>query len=232
MNHSSIHLADLTSKGKPGADLGPAALLATSLLSHLSSSQQTCQVKCTPQSTIRSDLPVRNMLNPHIVSTYTRELATQTYASASSSSRSHITLTLGGDHSVAIGSVAGIAKAVFERTGLKLGLIWVDAHADINTPEMTRSGNIHGTPMAWLTGLARSNDESVFGWIEELHRVDVSKIVYIGLRDVEEGEESLLREHKIKTYRMRDIERQVNFTLLLLSRLFTLSDIFAYYLGY
>ena len=119
-------------------------------------------------------------------------------------------LTLGGDHSIAIGTVAGSAKAIRERLGREMALIWVDAHADINTPETSGSGNIHGMPVAFLTRLAKESREDIFGWLEDNMMVSVKKLVYIGLRDVDRGEKKILREHGIKAFSMHDIDKQVN----------------------
>lgn len=116
-------------------------------------------------------------------------------------------LTLGGDHSIAIGTISGTARAIRERLGREMAVIWVDAHADINTPETSGSGNIHGMPVAFLTGLAREEDEDIFGWITEEGRISVKKLVYIGLRDVDIGEKKILREHGIKAFSMHDIDK-------------------------
>ena len=83
----------------------------------------------------------------------------------------------------------------------------VDAHTDINTPETSDSGNIHGMPVAFLTGLAKEERKDIFGWLQEDQLIDTSKIVYIGLRDVDAGEKKILREHNIKAYSMHDIDR-------------------------
>lgn len=83
----------------------------------------------------------------------------------------------------------------------------MDAHTDINTPETSDSGNIHGMPVAFLTGLAKEERKDIFGWLQEDQLIDTSKIVYIGLRDVDPGEKKILREHNIKAYSMHDIDR-------------------------
>ena len=83
----------------------------------------------------------------------------------------------------------------------------MDAHTDINTPETSDSGNIHGMPVAFLTGLAKEERKDIFGWLQEDQLIDTSKIVYIGLRDVDAGEKKILREHNIKAYSMHDIDR-------------------------
>jgi arginase len=141
-----------------------------------------------------SDPPHRNMLKPRAVSAVTEALSKQVYDHAK---EGRFVLTLGGDHSIAIGTISGTAKAV----------IWVDAHADINTPETSDSGNIHGMPVAFLTGLASDKPDAPFGWLKDEHRVSVKKLVYIGLRDVDRGEKKILRENGIKAFSMHDIDR-------------------------
>lgn len=118
-----------------------------------------------------------------------------------------MTLTLGGDHSIAIGTIAGTAKATRERLGREIAVIWVDAHADINTPEASDSGNIHGMPVAFLTGIAKEKREEYFGWLKEDMRLNHRKLVYIGLRDVDIAEKKILREYGIKAFSMFDIDR-------------------------
>jgi len=118
-------------------------------------------------------------------------------------------LTLGGDHSIAVGTIAGTAKAIRERLGMELAVIWVDAHADINTPETSDSGNIHGMPVAFLTRLAKDDRQDVFGWIKDENTISVKKLVYIGLRDVDRGEKKILRDNGIKAFSMHDIDRYV-----------------------
>ncbi len=126
----------------------------------------------------KSDPPYRNMKNPLAVSAVTKRIAEQTYAQAK---EGRLTLTLGGDHSIAIGTIGGVAKATRERIGRDIAVIWVDAHADINTPETSDSGNIHGMPVSFLTGLARESKDEYFGWLTDEHRISVKKLVYIWL---------------------------------------------------
>lgn len=152
-----------------------------------------------------SDSEYRKMKKPRAVSAVTQHLSQQVYEHAK---EGKFVLTLGGDHSIAIGSISGIAKAIRERLGgRELAVVWVDAHADINTPEISQSGNIHGMPVAFLTGLAKEENKDIFGWLEKEHLISVSKLVYIGLRDVDRGEKKLLREHSIKAFSMHDIDR-------------------------
>jgi arginase len=138
------------------------------------------------------------------VSAVTKKLSEQVYAHAK---EGRCVLTLGGDHSIAIGTITGTAKAIRERLGREMAVIWVDAHADINTPETSDSGNIHGMPVAFLTGLAKEKREDVFGWIKEDQTISVKKLVYIGLRDVDRGEKQILRDNGIRAFSMHDIDR-------------------------
>lgn len=150
------------------------------------------------------DPPYRGMKNPRAVSAVTRRIAEQVYSHAR---EGRMVLTLGGDHSIAIGTVAGTARAVRERLGREIAVIWVDAHADINTPETSPSGNVHGMPMSFLTDLARDDKDEFFGWLTDEHRISLRKLVYIGLRDVDPAEKRILRENGIKAFSMFDIDR-------------------------
>ncbi|KAH8803111.1 arginase [Xylogone sp. PMI_703] len=194
---------------KPGVDAAPSALISSGLLTQL---QEELQYEIIHDNTIHSykevlpasDPPHRNMKNPRAVSAVTQALAKQVYTHARAG---RCVLTLGGDHSIAIGTIAGTARAIRERLGREMAVIWVDAHADINTPETSGSGNIHGMPVAFLTGLAREEHKDMFGWIEEEDRISVKKLVYIGLRDVDRGEKKILKENGIKAFSMHDIDR-------------------------
>ena len=156
----------------------------------------------------QNDPLYRNMLNPLAVSAVTHELSQQVYSHAK---EGRCVLTLGGDHSIAIGTIAGTARAIRERFGGKeMAVVWVDAHADINTPESSESGNIHGMPLAWLTGLANEERSDIFGWLKDDMRINVGKLVYIGLRDVDPGEKKILRDNGIRAFSMHDIDRWVS----------------------
>ena len=106
---------------------------------------------------------------------------------------------LGGDHSVSIGTVSGVAAASTERTGV----IWLDAHADFNTDETSPSGNIHGMPLAALTGVGHPDlvDIGTLG-----ASVSTEDIVLIGLRSVDLRERELLRETGVRLYTMKEID--------------------------
>ncbi|POR39723.1 Arginase [Tolypocladium paradoxum] len=194
---------------KAGVDAGPAALIDSGLLSEISNElgyriHGDQQVNLYKELVPESDPDYRGMKNPRTVSAVNKRLAAQVYEHAS---QGRLVLTLGGDHSVAIGTLAGSAKAIRERLNRDIAVIWVDAHSDINTPESSDSGNIHGMPLAFATGLARDDNDEYFGWIKEDMRMSVKKLVYIGLRDVDAGEKKILRDNGIKAFSMFDVDR-------------------------
>src|SRR5271165_4456006 len=93
-------------------------------------------------------------------------------------------LVLGGDHSLAAGSVSGVSE-FYRRQGQKIGLIWIDAHSDINTPETSPSGNVHGMPLAALLGLGPEKLGNIFGYSP---KVAPENTVLIGVRDIDSAE--------------------------------------------
>jgi arginase len=196
-------------KCKPGVDAAPMALIDAGLIDQLKQDLEynvtyDGQVHSYSEITTLEDPDYRNMKRPKAVSAVAQALSKQVYEHASNG---RFVLTLGGDHSIAIGTIAGTAKAVKERLGRDIAVIWVDAHADINTPETSGSGNIHGMPVAFITGLAKDEREDVFGWIKNEHMLSLKKLVYIGLRDVDKGEKKILKDHGIKAFTMNDIDR-------------------------
>lgn len=108
-------------------------------------------------------------------------------------------LVFGGDHSIAIGTLAGVSKYY-----KNLGLIWFDAHGDINTPETSPSGNIHGMPLAVNLGLGEKTLTGIGGYSPQ---VNFSNVVIIGARDLDEGERAIIKEKGIKIFTMHEIDR-------------------------
>uniref|UniRef100_A0A3P9JZV9 Arginase n=1 Tax=Oryzias latipes TaxID=8090 RepID=A0A3P9JZV9_ORYLA len=114
----------------------------------------------------------------------------------------HRLVLLGGDHSLAIGSVSGHARQCPD-----LCLIWVDAHADINTPMCSPSGNLHGQPVAFMLKELQDKMPSIpgFSWMKPF--LSSRDLVYVGLRDVDPGEHLILKNLGIQYFTMRDIDR-------------------------
>jgi arginase len=108
-------------------------------------------------------------------------------------------LVLGGDHSIAIGTIAGVSKHY-----QNLGVIWYDAHGDLNTAETSPSGNIHGMPLAVSLGLGHSSLTEIAGYYP---KIKPENVVIIGARALDEEEKELIKEIGLKVYSMHEIDR-------------------------
>lgn len=107
-------------------------------------------------------------------------------------------LVLGGDHSIALGTIAGSAR------GRSLGVIWIDAHGDFNTPATTPTGNIHGMPLAASCGLG---DRRLTDLVFAGPKVNPKRVAIVGVRDLDDGERSLLRSQGVAVFTMHHIDR-------------------------
>ena len=115
-----------------------------------------------------------------------------------------VPVVLGGDHSVAVGTVSGVAE-FYRRQNQKIGLIWIDAHTDINTPDTSPSGNVHGMPLAAVMGLGPSDLANIFGFSP---KVQPENCVLVGIRDVDNYEKDNIRKAGIEVFTMRDIDER------------------------
>ena len=113
-------------------------------------------------------------------------------------------LVLGGDHSLAAGSVAGVATAYAE-TGRRIGLLWLDAHGDLNTPESSLSGNVHGMPVAHLLG---HGDRDMASIADPAPAVQPRNVAMVGVRDLDPAEREHARKFGINVFTMRDIDER------------------------
>jgi arginase len=113
-------------------------------------------------------------------------------------------LVLGGDHSIAVGTVSGVAES-FRREGQKIGLIWFDAHADFNTPEISPSGNVHGMPMASIMGYGPTELTHIFGFSP---KILPEHAVQIGIREVDREERELVKKSGVRVFTMKEIDRR------------------------
>lgn len=109
-------------------------------------------------------------------------------------------LLIGGDHSQAFASISALCNKYPE-----LRILWIDAHADLNTPETSPSGNSHGMPLSGLLGLV---DKNIWGmpWMNQLLKPD--QVIHLGVRDIDAGEMKLLEEHNIEHYKPADIRQK------------------------
>jgi arginase len=113
-------------------------------------------------------------------------------------------VVLGGDHSVAMGTIAGLARH-FRRRKEKLGLVWFDAHADANTADTSPSGNIHGMPLAAVLGLGAPSLVNLAGFSP---MVDGARAALVGVRDVDPGERGNVKASGIGALTMRDVDER------------------------
>ncbi len=184
-----------------GVDMGPSAMRLANLaerlvgLGHLVSDAGNVSV---PD---RSELPESPADRLSAITAVCAELAIRT---AHAVQRGVCPLVLGGDHSLAAGSVAGTASALAER-GDRVGLIWLDAHADLNTPQSSRSGNVHGMPVAHLLGLG---DARMARLSAMYPAVLPEHLVYVGLRDLDDAEKAMIVERGLHAFTMRDIDER------------------------
>jgi arginase len=115
-----------------------------------------------------------------------------------------VPLALGGDHSMAAGTVSGVAE-FYHRQNQRIGLIWIDAHTDINTPETSPSGNVHGMPLAALMGLWPGDLANIYDFTP---KVRADNCVLVGVRDIDAVEKENVRRAGIGVFTMRDIDER------------------------
>ena len=113
-------------------------------------------------------------------------------------------LVLGGDHSIAVGTVAG-AAAHFNKQSKRIGLIWLDAHGDMNTPDTSPSGNVHGMPLAAIMGSGPSELTGLGGIVPMVEPRNVS---LVGIRDLDAKERRFVKESGVHVFTMRDIDER------------------------
>jgi arginase len=184
-----------------GVDMGPSAVRAAQL------HEQLRRLGHRVHDSGNLDTPERDSVADgrdgymDVIAAVCRRLATETVAAVSAG---EVPLVLGGDHSLSAGSVAGVASALHAR-GEALGVIWLDAHADINTPETSPSGNVHGMPVAHLLGLG---DGRLARLAVHAPAIRPEQLVYVGLRDLDDGEKARLRDGPMHAFTMRDIDER------------------------
>lgn len=145
--------------------------------------------------TTADDPPIGKLKNPRFVSRVCESVAQVVGGHAK---KGELPVTLGGDHSLAMGTISGTLDAHPNAC-----VIWIDAHADINTSETTESGNIHGMPVSFLLGLGDKVDE--FAWVKPA--LKANRLVYIGLRDIDAGEKKILKDNKIRAFSMHEVDK-------------------------
>ncbi len=189
--------------GMAGVDIGPAALRVARLnqrVAQLGYEVRDLGDMRVPRALQQPDVADK-LRHLNEVSSTCEELAAEVKNILVSR---EIPIILGGDHSIAIGSIAG-AASYFREQGETLGLIWFDAHADMNTPETTPSGNIHGMPLAALLGYGAPELTGVAGFSPKL---EPRFCAHVGARDIDPGERELISQLGIRFFTMREIDER------------------------
>ena len=188
--------------GRRGVDMGPSAIRYAGLKEHLADLDYCVRdlgnIAVPLAEQIEPPAPGEKLRYLEPLAEVNRALARQVAAALAAGA---FPLILGGDHSLAIGSVGGLAR------GRRIGMIWVDAHADFNTVATTPSGNIHGMSVAALTGRGHPSLTGLFdpGDAPVLRDADVA---LVGIRDVDPLERTALRESGIRVFTMYDVDRR------------------------
>ncbi len=188
--------------GRRGVDMGPSALRIAGVASALAAHGH--------RVVDGGDLDIKNMEEIPIGSRRARYLGEIARASNLLSKavericeRKRFPLVLGGDHSIAIGTISGVASFC-RKHKKRLGLLWVDAHSDIHVPKTSPSGNIHGMPLAALFGLGPKELTAVGG---DEPKLDPTRVALVGIRSLEDGERRHLHDLGIRVYTMSEIDR-------------------------
>ena len=186
-----------------GVDMGPSAMRVANLNKRLAAlgyhvedlgNIPVAQPEAAPEG------PARARYLPQIAETCRRlGVAVEKAVSAEK-----IPLLLGGDHSIAVGTVAGLSRC-FRKKKQPVGLIWIDAHADMNTPETSPSGNVHGMPLACCIGLGPKELTHLFGFSP---KVAPRNVALVGVRNIDQLEAPHVRDSGVRAFTMRHIDER------------------------
>jgi arginase len=180
--------------GRRGVDMGPSAIRVANLHHRLSALGHDVvdlgNVEAPQQESLPEGDPKAKYLQP--IALTCKRLATQV---AKIVAQGRFPVVLGGDHSIAAGTISGVTKK------RKLGVIWIDAHGDINTPDTTPSGNVHGMPLAALLGHEPKP-------LLSSTPLNPANVALVGLRDVDPGEKVHIAQWGVHGYTMRDVDER------------------------
>jgi arginase len=186
-----------------GVDMGPSALRIAGLQHAIEALNITVEdrgnISIVLQELAEPGDPQQRYLTE--IAQCARDLAHETQRSLADSG---LPISMGGDHSIALGSIAGVS-AFFRSQGHKVGLIWLDAHADMNTAETSPSGNIHGMPLAASLGFGASTLTQLLNFAP---KIAVENCALVGVRDLDPGEKTLIRSIGLRVFPMHEIDRR------------------------
>ena len=186
-----------------GSDMGPSAIRLAGIREKIESlghkiNSDSVPVSINPQEYENPGNPKAKFLEP--ITKACLSLAEKVYQSARNN---EFPLVLGGDHSIALGSIAGISRYAKE-SNKRLGILYVDAHGDFNTAETSPSGNIHGECLAASCGFGL---EQLTNLYFAGRKVDPSNVCFVGTRDLDSGEKLLMKKAGVTVFTMSDIEK-------------------------
>src|SRR5450432_3043760 len=190
-------------QSRRGVDMGPSAVRVAGLearleeLGHVVEDAGNIAV-AIPEQKKAGDPRAKYLKEITVTCTKHAELVVKTLDAG------EVPLVLGGDHSVGAGTVAGMAE-FYRRQSQKIGLLWIDAHTDINTPDSSPSGNVHGMPLAATLGLGPAELSNIFNFSP---KVRPENCVLVGVRDIDAIEKENVRRAGIGVFTMRDIDER------------------------
>ncbi len=198
---TNVHL-DLGA-GRRGTDMGPSAIRVAGLVPKLESlGHEVVGHHSIGQVAMESqDVGDPNARYLSVIRQFCSELADVVEADLD---EQRFPLILGGDHSQAIGSIAGIARQLRARKKT-LGVFWVDAHADLNTPETSPSGNIHGMPLSHVLGYGKKELTELAGFSP---MVKTEHVVIFGVREIDQYERDMVEKSGVRVYSMSEIDER------------------------
>src|SRR5215813_13721138 len=190
-------------QSRRGVDMGPSAVRVAGLearleaLGHIVEDGGNVAV-AIPEQKKEGDPKAKYLKEITATCTKSAELVVKTLEAGK------VPLVLGGDHSVAAGTVSGVAE-FYRRQKQKIGLLWIDAHTDMNTPDSSPSGNVHGMPLASIMGLPPYELGKIYDFSP---KVQPENCVLVGVRDVDNFERENIRKAGVHVFTMRDIDER------------------------
>jgi arginase len=190
-------------QGRRGVDMGPSALRVANLNRRVAALNYQVQDLGNVEVEQPESLP-SGPQNAKYLPQITRLCERLAGIVEGALDRNEVPLVLGGDHSVAMGTVAGVSS-FYRKRQQSIGLLWLDAHADMNTPETSPSGNVHGMPLACCVGMGPPELANLLGYAP---KVDPSRVAIVGLRDVDVLERPHVKNSGVRAFTMRDIDQR------------------------
>lgn len=203
---STIHIVGFPmdlGAGRRGVDMGPSALRYAGIERRIRelgySVVDDGDINVRPQEV--QTVKDRNLKYLPEITRATKKLAAQVEEILD---KGHFPLVLGGDHSMSIGTLAGLGSWC-KKNNRRMGVLWIDAHADMNTPDTTPSGNIHGMPLSVSMGIGEKSLTSIGG---EFQKVRPEDVMIIGARSIDQGEREMIRQLGVNVATMYDIDKR------------------------